>query len=117
MDVLASLVFGIVIIKCISSRGIVDRAQQVKITVFAGIVAAIGLAFVYISLGYIGVTSKSAIGFYDDGGQIISSAAKALYGSAGTIILSATIILACLTTSVGLLSANATFFAKIFPKI
>lgn len=117
MDVLASLVFGIVIIQGISARGIVDRAQQVKITVFAGLVAAIGLAFVYVSLGYIGVTSTTAIGFHDDGGHIISQAASALYGSAGTIILSATIILACLTTSVGLLSANATFFTKIFPKI
>ncbi|MER2190074.1 MAG: branched-chain amino acid transport system II carrier protein [Solibacillus sp.] len=117
MDVLASLVFGIVIVQGIAARGVVDRAQQVKITVFAGIVAAVGLAFVYVSLGYIGVTSTSAIGFHDDGGQIISAAANALYGSAGTIILSATIILACLTTSVGLLSANATFFAKIYPKI
>lgn len=117
MDVLASLVFGIVIVQGIAARGVTDRAEQVKITVFAGIIAAAGLAFVYVSLGYIGVTSTSAIGFFDDGGQIISAAAQSLYGSAGTIILSATIILACLTTSVGLLSANATFFAKIYPKI
>lgn len=117
MDVLASLVFGIVIVQGIAARGVVERAQQVKITIFAGMIAAIGLAFVYVSLGYIGVTSTSAIGFFNDGGQIISAAANNLYGSAGTIILSATIILACLTTSVGLLSANATFFAKIYPKI
>ena len=117
MDVLASLVFGIVILQALKARGITEKAAQIKITIFAGIVAALGLAFVYVSLGYIGVTSTSAIGFHEDGGTIISLAAQQLYGQAGTIILSAVIILACLTTSVGLLSANATFFHKIFPKI
>ncbi|MEG0438889.1 MAG: branched-chain amino acid transport system II carrier protein [Solibacillus sp.] len=117
MDVLASLVFGIVIVQALASRGITQKAQQIKITIFAGIVAALGLAFVYVSLGYLGVTSVDAIGFHDDGGAIISLAANALYGSFGNIILSATIILACLTTSVGLFSANATFFHKIFPKV
>lgn len=116
MDVLGALVFGIVIVQALKSRGVKERAQQVKISIFAGITAAIGLSFVYISLAYIGGTSTSAIGLYNDGGQIISEAAKVLYGGTGSIILSATIILACLTTSVGLLSANASFFAKIFPK-
>lgn len=117
MDVLGALVFGIVILQAIQARGIYDRAQQMKISIFAAIVAAIGLSFVYISLAYIGVTSPSAIGYLDDGGQIIAASAKALYGSAGNIILSATIILACLTTAVGLLSANATFFSRLFPKL
>lgn len=117
MDVLASLVFGIVIVQSIAARGVTEKAQQIKITIFAGLVAAIGLAFVYVSLGYIGVTSTEAIGYHDDGGTIISLAAEQLYGQAGNIILSAVIILACLTTSVGLFSANATFFHKIFPKV
>ena len=83
----------------------------------AGWVAAIGLAFVYISLAYIGVTSTSAVGFLDDGGSILAAASNVLYGQAGSVILSATIVLACLTTAVGLLSANAAFFAKLFPKV
>ena len=117
MDVLASLVFGSVIVQSLVARKVTEKAAQVKITIFAGIIAALGLAFVYVSLGYIGVTSTSAIGFHEDGGTIISLAAQQLYGQAGNIILSAVIILACLTTSVGLLSANATFFHKIFPKV
>ena len=117
MDVLASLVFGIVIVQSLAARGVTDKATQIKTTIFAGIVAALGLAFVYVSLGYIGVTSPDSIGYHEDGGTIISLAAQALYGQAGNIILSAVIILACLTTSVGLLSANATFFHKIFPKV
>lgn len=117
MDVLASLVFGIVVLQTLTSRGITDKAKQIKITIFSGIVAALGLVFVYVSLGYLGVTSVDTIGFSNDGGEIISLAAKALYGSFGSIILSATIILACVTTAVGLVSANASFFHKIFPKV
>lgn len=116
MDVLGALVFGIVIVQALKARGIHNSVQQVKVSIFAGIVAAIGLSFVYISLAYIGGSSPSAIGYFDDGGKIIAASAKVLYGSAGSIILSATIILACLTTSVGLLSANAAFFSRLFPK-
>lgn len=117
MDVLASLVFGIVIVQGLQSKGIKDRSRQVKTTIFAGIVAAIGLAFVYISLEYIGATSVDSIGYIGDGGSIIAQSAKALYGSFGNIILSVVIILACITTAVGLVSANATFFNKLFPKL
>ena len=65
MDVLGALVFGIVIIQALKARGIKTRAEQVKISIFAGIIAAIGLAFVYIALAYIGVTSTSAIGIFE----------------------------------------------------
>jgi len=117
MDVLASLVFGIVIVQALQAKGIVSRSKQVTITIFAGFVAACGLAFVYVSLSYIGATSISTIGSFDDGGSIIAESAKMLYGSLGSIILSAVIILACITTAVGLISANATFFNKLFPNL
>lgn len=117
MDVLGALVFGIVIVQALQARGVKDVAKQVKVSIFAGIVAALGLSFVYISLAYIGATSVNATGYFEDGGQVIAASAKVLYGEFGNIVLSATIILACLTTSVGLLSANASFFARIFPAL
>lgn len=117
MDVLASLVFGIVVVQSIQAKGIMDRAKQVTITIFAGIVAALGLAFVYISLSWIGASSPTVTGYFDEGGSVISAASKVLYGNTGSIILSLVIILACITTSVGLITANATFFSKLFPKL
>ena len=115
LDVLASLVFGIVIVQGLRARGVEDKKEQVKITIFSGVVAALGLAFVYVSLGYIGATSADTVGMLDNGGQILGAAAKVLYGGVGTAILSATIILACLTTAIGLLVANAQFFEKNLP--
>lgn len=117
MDVLASLVFGIVIVQSLNAKGIVNRTKQVSITIFAGIIAALGLAFVYISLTYLGATSPDSVGYLGDGGKIIAASAEVLYGKMGNIILSAVIILACMTTAIGLISANAAFFNKLFPKI
>ncbi|MFY0520203.1 branched-chain amino acid transport system II carrier protein [Lysinibacillus sp. UGB7] len=117
MDVLSALVFGIVILQALRGMGMSDTKKQVKTTIFAGIVAAIGLAFVYISLGYIGNTSVDAIGISDNGGIIIAKSADVLFGNLGSVILSITILLACISTAVGLLTANAQFFNKLFPNI
>ncbi|QDQ01347.1 branched-chain amino acid transport system II carrier protein [Lysinibacillus fusiformis] len=117
MDVLSALVFGIVILQALRDMGMSDTKKQVKTTIFAGIVAAIGLAFVYISLGYIGNTSIDAIGVSNNGGTIIAKSADVLFGDLGSIVLSLTILLACVSTAVGLLTANAQFFNKLFPKI
>ncbi len=117
MDVLSALVFGIVILQALRDMGMSDTKKQVKTTIFAGIVAALGLSFVYISLGQIGNTSVNAIGTFDNGGTIIAKSAEALFGNLGSIILSATILLACISTAVGLLTANAQFFNKLFPSV
>ncbi|MBT2570459.1 branched-chain amino acid transport system II carrier protein [Planococcus sp. ISL-110] len=116
MDAIAALVFGIVIIQSIRSKGVTDTRTILKSTAYAGFIAAIGLSAVYLSLSYIGATSVEAIGLQDNGGIIIAMASRVLYGDIGGIILSAAITFACLTTSIGLVSATAQFFFKIFPK-
>ncbi|MCP3741139.1 branched-chain amino acid transport system II carrier protein [Rossellomorea sp. BNER] len=115
MDTIAALVFGIVVINAIKEKGIVSRQSLTKVCITAGIIAAILLALVYLSLSYIGATSGGAIGIKDNGGAILSASAAHLFGSLGTIILGLAITFACLTTSVGLVSACAQYFAKILP--
>lgn len=117
MDVLGALVFGIVILNALRGMGMHDSKKQVKTTIFAGFVAALGLAFVYVSLGQIGNTSINAIGASNNGGVIIAKSADVLFGNFGSVILSITILLACISTAVGLLSANAQYFNRLFPKI
>ncbi len=117
MDAIAALVFGIVIIQSIRDKGVTDTNSILKATAYAGFIAAIGLSAVYLSLSYIGATSVEAIGLQDNGGIIIAMAARVLYGEMGGIILSVAITFACLTTSIGLVSATAQFSNKIFPKI
>lgn len=117
MDAIAALVFGIVIIQSVRSKGITDTRTILKATAYAGFIAAIGLSAVYLSLSYIGATSVEAIGLQDNGGIIIAMASRLLYGELGGVILSVAITFACLTTSIGLVSATAQFFFKIFPKV
>ncbi|ANU27717.1 branched-chain amino acid transport system II carrier protein [Planococcus versutus] len=117
MDAIAALVFGIVIIQSIRDKGVTNTNSILKATAYAGLIAAIALSVVYLSLSYIGATSVEAIGLQDNGGIIIAMAARVLYGDLGGIILSVAITFACLTTSIGLVSATAQFSTKIFPKI
>ncbi len=116
MDVIAALVFGIVIINTLKTEGVTESRAVMKAMIIAGVIAAIGLALVYISLGYIGATSVEAIGAQSNGAAVLALASKVLFGSYGSIILAITIIFACLTTSIGLVSACAQYFEEIFPK-
>ncbi|AST92862.1 MULTISPECIES: branched-chain amino acid transport system II carrier protein [Sutcliffiella] len=117
MDTIAALVFGIVIISSIRDRGITDKKTIATLCMKAGIIAAIGLTIVYASLAFLGATSLQAIGEASNGGVILSRSANYLFGSFGALILGLAITFACLTTSVGLISACSKFFEKTFPTI
>ncbi|MGE8538231.1 MAG: branched-chain amino acid transport system II carrier protein, partial [Acinetobacter sp.] len=57
MDTLGALVFGIVIVKAITSRGVSDKKLITKYAVIAGIISGIGLTLVYLSLFKLGLGS------------------------------------------------------------
>lgn len=116
MDTIAALVFGIVVISSIKEKGIANNTLITKTTVKAGVIAAACLSAVYLSLAYIGATGVDAIGQKQNGGAILSAAANELYGSFGAIVLGLAITFACITTSVGLVSSCAQYFAKINPR-
>ncbi|MGN7401434.1 branched-chain amino acid transport system II carrier protein [Cytobacillus praedii] len=116
MDTIAALVFGIIVITSIQGLGVSNKKSITKICVQAGLIAAAGLALVYLSLAYIGSTAPDAIGIQENGGALLSKAADHLFGSFGSIILALAIVFACLTTSIGLVSACATYFNKLMPR-
>lgn len=117
MDTIGGLVFGTVVISSIRNLGIENKADITKVVSKAGIIAAIGLILVYIPLTYIGATSVTEIGMLDNGGAILAASAKYLYGFFGIVVLAFAITLACLTTSVGLISACSEFFAEYIPAL
>lgn len=116
MDTIAALVFGIIVISSIQGLGVSNKKSITKICVQAGLIAAAGLALVYLSLAYIGSTAPDALGIQENGGALLSKAADHLFGSFGSIILALAIVFACLTTSIGLVSACATYFNKLMPR-
>jgi len=115
MDTLASLVFGMLIINVIKSKGVESSAAQYKYLTIAGVIAALGLTFVYVSLFYLGATSQEIAPNAGNGGEIITVYVKTLFAMPGQVLLSLVVALACLTTAVGLVSAMADFLVSLKP--
>lgn len=110
MDALAALAFGIVVISSLESQDVKDVGKS---TIIAGVSAGAMLAVIYVGLGAIGRVLPNASSF-SNGAGILSEAANQTMGGAGRLIWAAIVVLACLTTSVGLVSATSEFFANLW---
>ncbi|WP_252502567.1 branched-chain amino acid transport system II carrier protein [Sporosarcina sp. Marseille-Q4943] len=117
MDALASLVFGIIVINVIRSMGVTDNVQILSATMKTGFVAAGFLALLYVGIAYLGATTTEKFGLLDTGGPVLSGAAAHYFGTFGSVMLAVIIILACLTTSIGLMTACGEYFNTIIPKV
>ncbi|MFC4558332.1 branched-chain amino acid transport system II carrier protein [Virgibacillus kekensis] len=116
MDAIAALAFGIVIINGLKSKGATNKKELMRGTILTGLIAAIGLAAVYISLSWIGrvMPHEDPIA---NGAEILVLASQQLFGFGGSVLFGIIVTLACLTTCVGLINACGTFFHEVFPKI
>lgn len=112
MDAIGALAFGIIVINAFKERGVFDQKKLIISTIKSGLVASASLVLIYILIGLIG--TKMAIHQpFRNGGEILSSAAYMIYGNFGTLLLGFIVILACYTTTVGLVAACGQFFAKV----
>ncbi|MGE7186097.1 branched-chain amino acid transport system II carrier protein [Peribacillus sp. NPDC006672] len=117
MDTLAAFAFGIIIINTIKDKGITSRKEVLGLSIKAGIIAASLLVIVYTAMTYVGATSVEKLGQLDNGGDVLAQASNHFFGSAGAVLLGLIVIAACLTTSIGLITACSTYFNKILPVI
>ena len=113
MDALGAVALSAVIISSLANKGYKNENQKVKLTLKAGIVAAIGLILVYGGLTYLGATVSTIYGQDVSQTSLIVEITASLLGNPGKIILAIIVMLACLTTAIGLTSATAQFFEKI----
>ena len=108
MDVLAASVFGIVVITSLRERGLASPKGLVRGTILSGCIAAALLGLVYIGLAVLGTrTSGEITTDTKDGTELLRNAASSTLGTSGVVIFAAIVILACLTTAVGLLASWA----------
>ncbi|QOX82666.1 branched-chain amino acid transport system II carrier protein [Nanchangia anserum] len=87
----------------------------VRATALSGVVAGVLLGLVYFGLSQLGLRIGDID--VDNGGAGLSYAASTLFGNTGLVVLGAIVILACLTTAVGLCGASTAFFSGLFPKL
>ena len=112
MDAIAALLFAGIITTSLKSKGYKDKDMS-KMILKSSLVAVVGLAFVYGGLTYIGAqTVNLATSDIGKTGLLILIS-KNILGSIGPVIIGLAMGLACLTTSIGLLTAGSNFFDKI----
>jgi LIVCS family branched-chain amino acid:cation transporter len=117
MDTLASFVFGIIIINAIKEKGAKTKKQIMIVCGKATGIAAVILATIYTALSYMGASSVEKLGHLDNGGIILAKVSDYYFGAYGGILLGLMITVACITTSVGLVTSCSSYFHKLFPKL
>src|SRR5699024_2592905 len=104
MDALASLVFAIIIIHAINSFGVRNPKEVFTSVAKAGLISSVLLAVIYGGIMYLGGMSVTEMEIFDNGGPVLNGVADHYFGTFGAIILAGVIILACLTTAIGLVN-------------
>ena len=116
MDMLASLAFGIVVINVLRSLGINEPQSIARSTAKAGFFSCLIMAIIYVFVTLMGAQSSGMGVACTNGGEVLSVVANHYFGRAGVWILAVTVTLACLKTSVGLVTSCAETFVALFPK-
>lgn len=125
MDAIAAIAFSVIVINAIKDKGITKETGLFKQTILAGIIAAIALGFIYLTLGWIGShyhlsaaqLSEIKDNELDLGTYILTHVAHDTFGTFGKLLIGIIVSLACLTTSTGLVVAVSEYFNEVFPKI
>lgn len=112
MDALGGLLFAGMISRSIIAKGY-SKEEVIPMTLKSGFIATLGLTFVYGGLMFIGAQTSSVFTGELTKSNILLFISKSILGNAGSIIIGLAIALACLSTSIGLLSAGASFFEKL----
>lgn len=115
LDGFAALAFAIVVINAVKDLGVSEPGKIVNYTLISGIFAGLGLGVVYMALGYVGAQTSSGDAF-ENGGQILTFAVHHLLGNGGNFVLGLAVLLACLTTSIGLATSFSDYFHELMPK-
>ena len=118
MDVLSASVFGIVVISSLRERGFTSPGRLVRGTTVAGGIAAVLLGAVYAGLALIGTRTPGIItADTTDGTELLRTAASLTLGQGGVVVFAGIVVLACLTTAVGLLASWAGYANTVWPAV
>lgn len=117
MDALAALAFGIIVVRAIRELGVTSPTRVATDTIRAGSIAVALMALIY---GLLGLLGRNALGVFaraENGGPVLANVAHYYFGSFGNILLAVLVILACLKTAIGLITAFGDTFKELFPRV
>lgn len=112
MDSLGPIFLTAIILEDFKNKGFKSEKDLKKASIYAGLIAVLGLSIVYTGLTYLGAKSFSFVDPSISRTNLLLVLAKNYLGKAGQIALSLVVGFACITTAVGLVSAFASSFSK-----
>lgn len=117
MDSLGPIFLTGIILEDLKNKGISEKNDLIRATIYSGLIAVFGLVIVYTGLTYVGAKS---IAFADpdlNRTSLLIAISENLLGRNVQIALSLVVGFACLSTAIGLVSAFASIFAENFKKL
>ena len=117
MDALGALAFGLTITLSIRAYGIKEDRDVMKYGTRAALIAGACLCLVYVGLFYLGAISRELLPTASHGGEILIAMVNHLLGGPGLLLLSLAMVLACLTTAIGVTTSCAHYFQRCWPAI
>ena len=117
MDLLASLTFGLVIATNVRALGLTAPRDVTRAVCGAGVVAGALMMAVYGGLCVVGYALSAELPSATNGAVVITASATARFGLAGTVIVAAIFLLACLNVCIGLISCCGSYFAEEIPRV
>ena len=116
MDALASLAFGIIVVQVIQGLGVKEPKDVAGSTVRSGIFSCLLMAVIYLAVAVVGAQSRGLFPAAENGGIALAQIAQHYLRGVGLLVLAATVTLACLKTSVALITSCSETFVGLFPK-
>lgn len=115
MDALASLAFALVVIEAVRGLGITSPGRIAAEVGRAGVWAAIAMGVIYAALAVLGAQATGVVARDANGAAALSAVAQRSFGSVGLVLAALIMLVACLKTAIGLLTACAEMFTVMFP--
>lgn len=120
LDALASLAFGIIVIRTIRTLGVTEPEAVAGSAVRAGVISTALMALIY---GVTALVGAQSYGLYAaeltnpdfNGGDAFAIIARHYFGRGGNLILAVTVTLCCMKTAIGLVTACSETFQELFP--
>lgn len=120
LDALASLAFGIIVIRAIRTLGVSEPGAVAGSAIQAGVISTALMALVYGVTAVVGAQSYTLYagrladpGF--NGGDAFAIIARHYFSRGGNLILAVTVTLCCVKTAIGLVTACGETFLRLFP--
>jgi len=112
MDVLAGLIFAVLLIAGANRKSYTHINERVEVVVKAALLSAFLMVLVYSGLFYLGAHTTVDLASTTRSSLLIHIATQN-FGSNGIYLISILMVLACLTTAIALTAGSANFFERL----